>query len=82
MNEDKPKRNRKVISQGKVTKIQATSRVSAKIKDSFYTFEFLKEVTFEADKNYNLEVEKENLWDEVHGEVDKQLQEIISMQKY
>lgn len=68
--------------QGKPTSIRATSRVSVKIKDNFYTFEFMEERTIPADAaNVNMEKEREALWDTCHGEVDKQVDEIVSIQK-
>ena len=80
--EVKTKAPKKIISTGVITKIQATSRISSKIKETFYTFEFVQEVNFDPTKIYNFEIEKEALWDAVHSEVDKQLTEIISLQKY
>lgn len=65
------------------TTIKATSRVSVKINESFYTFEFQEERTFPAnlveEGKVDFEKEKEMLWDEVHGQVDKQVSDIVSV---
>lgn len=67
------------------TLIKATSRVSVKINDNFYTFEFQEERAFPAnlveDGKVDFEKEKEMLWDEVHSQVDKQVSDIVSMLK-
>ena len=73
------------FSKGIPTIIKATSRVSVKITESFYTFEFQEERTFPAnlveDGKVDFEKEKEMLWDEVHSQVDKQVSDIVSMLK-
>jgi len=66
----------------KPASIRCTSRVSVKIKDNFYTFEFMEERVIPADAvNVNMEAEREALWNTCHGEVDKQVEEIVQMQK-
>jgi hypothetical protein len=77
----RPKKQVEVFEVPRTAMVQATSRVSAKIKESFYTFEFSEQLVFDSNKNYNLEQEKEDLWNRVHEQVDKQLDEIFSMQK-
>ena len=82
--ETKPKRKyvkKQTPDIAKTSMIQATSRVSAKIKDSFYTFEFVEQLTLDADKNYKIEIEKEDLWQRVHEQVDMQLEQILEVQK-
>lgn len=78
-------KQREYFSQAVPTLIRATSRVSAKLNDSFYTFEFQEEREFPIDLveegRINFEKEKEMLWDEVHSQVDKQVSDIISMLK-
>lgn len=73
------------FSQAVPTLIRATSRVSVKLNESFYTFEFQEERAFPIDLveegQINFEREKEMLWDEVHSQVDKQVQDIVSMLK-
>ena len=51
--------------------IKFTSRASVKIKDNFYTFEACIEKTVPEDVDYK--VFKQDLWDEVNDEVDKQI---------
>lgn len=60
---------------GKTVFIEAHSRVSVKIKESFYTFEFVERR--EVPEDANLPVEREALWNDVHGEVDKQVEDIV-----
>ncbi len=61
---------------GKTVFIEAHSRVSVKIKESFYTFEFVerREVPEDAD----LPAEREALGSNVHGEVDKQVEDVVN----
>ena len=76
---------REYFSQAVPTLIRATSRVSVKLNESFYTFEFQEERAFPIDLveegQINFEEEKEMLWDEVHSQVDKQVSDIVSMLK-
>jgi hypothetical protein len=78
-------KQREYFSQAVPTLIRATSRVSVKLNESFYTFEFLEERAFPIDLveegQINFEKEKEMLWDEVHSQVDKQVSDIVSMLK-
>ncbi len=62
-------------SLGECESIQAMSKISAKLGDTYYTFEFVKRTYFpENNRNkINLEKEKELLWDEVNAEVDNQI---------
>ena len=78
-------KQKEYFSQAVPTLIRATSRVSVKLKESFYTIEFLEDRAFPIDLveegQINFEKEKEMLWDEVHGQVDKQVSDIVSMLK-
>lgn len=78
-------KQREYFSQAVPTLIRATSRVSVKLNESFYTFEFQEERAFPIDLveegQINFEEEKEMLWDEVHSQVDKQVSDIVSMLK-
>ena len=56
--------------------IKATSRVSAKLGDNYYTFEFTEERFIPEEDSTDIEFEREHLWDTVHEQVDLQLQEI------
>ena len=56
-----------------ITKIQATSRASVKIRDNYFTMEFSEERMIPDIEGVDLEQEKSALWDEVIGEVDAQV---------
>lgn len=56
-----------------ITKIQATSRASVKIRDNYFTMEFSEERMIPDIEGVDLEQEKSALWDEVNGEVDAQV---------
>lgn len=58
----------------KTTTIKASSRVSMKIKDNFYTVEYTEERSLE--DGDNIEEERKDLWYDVNNEVDKQIEEI------
>ena len=60
-----------------VTKINAVSRASLKIKDVFYTFEFGAEVLI--DPKDDIEAVKEKLWNDCHSEVDKQISDVFAI---
>ena len=60
---------------GKTVFIEAHSRVSVKIKETFYTFEFVERR--EVPEDANLSVEREALWRDVHEEVDKQVEDVV-----
>lgn len=72
-------------SQAVTTSIQAHSRISVKLNDTFYTFEFMEERQFPIDLmdegTIDFAKEKELLWDEVHAQVDKQVQDVVEMLK-
>jgi len=78
-------KQREYFSQAVPTLIRATSRVSVRLNESFYTFEFQEERAFPIDLveegQINFEREKEMLGDEVHSQVDKQVSDIVSMLK-
>lgn len=59
------------------TQIRATSRVSAKIGDDFYTLEFSEERTIPDVAGVNLDEERNKLWEDVNYSVDIQLQDTI-----
>lgn len=59
------------------TQIRATSRASVKVRDNFYTVEYSEERTIPDIEGVNLEEEKRILWDDVNGEVDAQIEDII-----
>lgn len=72
-------------SQAVTTSIEAHSRISVKLNDTFYTFEFVEQREFPVDlmdeSKIDLNKERELLWDEVHAQVDKQVQDVVEMLK-
>ena len=69
------------VSQAKTSKIQATSRISLKIKDTFYTVEYSEERIIPDIEGVDLERERELLWDRVNAEVDAQSLDIENSYK-
>ncbi len=61
----------------KTTVIKATSRVSTKLKDNFYTFEYGEERSIE--EGDDIEQAREELWATCNEEVDKQVEEIVAI---
>lgn len=60
------------------TQIKATSRVSVKIRENFYTLEYTEERTVPQVEGVDLEKERELLWDKVNSEVDVAMEETIN----
>lgn len=63
----------------KTTIIRATSRISTKIKDTFYTFEYCEERQIE--DGDDVVAEREKLWETCNSEVDNQVEETLEMYK-
>ncbi len=63
----------------KTTTIRATSRISTKIKDTFYTFEYCEERQIE--DGDDVVAEREKLWETCNSEVDNQVEETLKMYK-
>ena len=61
----------------KINKISAVSRISTKIKDTFYTFEYSEERIIE--EGDDVEKERADLWETCHKEVDNQVTEVIDL---
>lgn len=61
----------------KATTIRATSRISTKIKDTFYTFEYCEERQIE--DGDDVVAEREKLWETCNAEVDNQVEETLKM---
>lgn len=61
----------------KTTTIRATSRISTKIKDTFYTFEYCEERQIE--DGDDVVAEREKLWETCNTEVDNQVEETLKM---
>lgn len=65
-----------------INKIQATSRVSIKVKDTFYTIEYTEERLIPPDEDgfvTDIATERQILWDTVNSEVDNQVQDILAL---
>jgi hypothetical protein len=69
--------NSDYVSKAKISTIHATSRVSCKIRDNFYTVEYSEERTVPNIKGVDIEMERQLLWDAVNSECDNQVQEIL-----
>lgn len=63
----------------KTTTIRATSRISTKIRDTFYTFEYCEERQIE--EGNDVANEREKLWEVCNAEVDNQVAETLAMYK-
>ena len=63
----------------KTTTIRATSRISTKIRDTFYTFEYCEERQIE--EGDDVVAEREKLWDTCNAEVDNQVEETLETYK-
>ena len=61
----------------KTTTIRATSRISTKIKDTFYTFEYCEERQIE--EGDNVEEERKKLWEVCNTEVDNQVADALAI---
>ena len=61
----------------KTKTIKATSRLSTKVGESFYTFEYCEERQIE--ENDNLEEERADLWEVCNTEVDNQLADVFKV---
>lgn len=65
------------MKMAKTTTIRATSRISTKIKDTFYTFEYCEERQIE--DGDDVVAEREKLWETCNTEVDNQVEETLKM---
>ena len=61
----------------KTTTIRATSRISTKVRDTYYTFEYCEERQIE--DGDDVAVEREKLWETCNAEVDNQVEETLKM---
>ena len=61
----------------KTTTIRATSRISTKVRDTFYTFEYCEERQIE--EGEDLENARADLWETCNAEVDAQVTEVMNM---
>lgn len=60
-------------------KITATSRISLKVNETFYTLEFTEERLIPAVEEVDIAEERRLLWDTVNAEVDKQAEDVQQM---
>ena len=63
----------------KTTIIRATSRISTKVRDTYYTFEYCEERQIE--EGDDVANEREKLWEVCNAEVDYQVAETLAMYK-
>ena len=63
----------------KTTTIRATSRISTKVRDTYYTFEYCEERQIE--DGDDVANEREKLWEVCNAEVDNQVAETLEMYK-
>lgn len=63
----------------KTTIIRATSRISTKVRDTYYTFEYCEERQIE--DGDDVANEREKLWEVCNAEVDNQVAETLEMYK-
>ena len=63
----------------KTTTIRATSRISTKVRDTYYTFEYCEERQIE--DSDDVANEREKLWEVCNAEVDNQVAETLAMYK-
>lgn len=64
------------MAKAKTTTIKATSRMSIKVKNDFFTVEYCEERVVPDDDSVNLEEERKALWEDVTKEVEDQISEI------
>ena len=60
-----------------ITSIQATSRASTKVGDSYYTVEYQEERMIPDTEGIDISEERELLWDTVNAECDRQIEDIL-----
>lgn len=74
----KKKDDYKVMAE--TTSIKATSRVSIKVNDTFYTLEYTEErqIPDAYMPDFDIEKERKALWDTVNAEVDKQVEDVYN----
>lgn len=66
-------------SKAVVSKITATSRMSVKIHDNFYTLEYSEERLITDNPDIDVEKERKLLWDKVNSEVDNQIEDVYKL---
>ena len=66
-------------SKAVISKITATSRMSIKIHDNFYTLEYSEERLIGDNPDIDVTKERELLWEKVNSEVDNQIEDIYKL---
>lgn len=61
----------------KTTMIRATSRLSTKVNDTFYTFEYCEERQIE--EGDNIDDVRKDLWEVCNEEVDNQVADVLKI---
>lgn len=72
-------KKKEYVSKAVISKIQATSRISLKKGETFYTLEYSEERSLP--ENCDIEAERKLLWDAVNTEVDNQALDIEKLYK-
>jgi len=75
------KSEKKYESKAIINSIKATSRISLKVNETFYTLEYTEERLIPAVEGVDIEKERAILWDTVNAEVDKQAEDVQKMYK-
>ena len=75
------KKKEQYVSKAITNTIKATSRISLKVNETFYTLEYTEERLIPATEGIDIEKERELLWDTVNAEVDKQAEDVQKMYK-
>lgn len=68
-------------SKAVINKISATSRISLKINETFYTLEYSEERLIPDVEGVNITAERALLWDAVNAEVDNQAEAVKEIYK-
>jgi len=67
------------VSKAVVTEISATSRVAIKVRDNFYTVEYVEKRAIPDVEGIDIDAERVALFDAVNGVVDAQAEDILRM---
>ena len=73
------KKSSTYTSKAVTNSIQATSRISLKVGETFYTLEYTEQRMIPDIDGVDIEKEREMLWDTVNIEVDKQAEDVYQM---
>lgn len=73
------KKSSTYTSKAVINSIQATSRISLKVGETFYTLEYTEQRMIPDVAGVDIEKERQMLWDTVNIEVDKQAEDVYQM---